>query len=248
MTILHFDELDSTNDELKRRLLSDNPPADRTVVITDHQTAGRGRSGHEWITSAGVAMTSSMLIYTGDLPVDTVPMLTILAAMAVSDSVEDLFPLYVSIKWPNDLLLSEKKFCGILCERIDEAVIIGIGVNLFPGSYPGDLFGQATCISEELDRETGIDKMFFCKKIWNNFLKFFDVFSSEKNLSFLLEKYNNKLINAGRRVKITEGNNTFEAEAYGIDKYGKLFIKNDKDEILCIGSGEVCVRGIDGYV
>ena len=248
MKIIHLDAVDSTNDELKRRLASDDPPEDRTVINAEHQSAGRGRSGHEWISAYGSALTGSMIIYTGDMPPDVVPMLTILSAVAVTDAVEEMFPLSVSIKWPNDLLLSEKKFCGILCERIDKTVIIGIGVNLFEGSYPDELSGHATCISGELAGAQAIDRLRLCELIWSRIDEYYERFALIRTLSFLMDRYNSKLINAGRRVRIMEAKSSFEAEASGIDETGRLIVKDDNGRLLFINSGEVSVRGIDGYV
>lgn len=248
MKIIQIDEIDSTNDELKRRIASGDAPRDRTVINAGHQSAGRGRSGHEWISAYGSALTGSMIIYTGDMPSDIAPMITILSAIAVAEACEAMLPLSVFIKWPNDLLLSEKKFCGILCERIDKTVIVGIGVNLFKGSYPDELSDRATCIYEELSGDNTFDKGRLCELIWSNVDRYYESFATVGNLSFLQKRYNARLINAGRRVRIMDAKGFFEADALGIDETGRLIIKDDNGGLSFINSGEVCVRGIDGYV
>lgn len=109
-------------------------PVPRTVVVADHQTAGRGRLDRSWSTPPGTALTFSLVLRPA-LPDRHWPLLPLAAALGVSDGIEALTGLRPELKWPNDLLLGGRKLCGILLERVpapggESVVIAGIGVNV----------------------------------------------------------------------------------------------------------------------
>ena len=127
-TVWHHDTIGSTNDEA-RRLAAEGAPHG-TVVHADEQTAGRGRLTHKWFSPPG-NLYISILLRTG-LPTSRTAELSFLAALAVADTVETLLPRQtrVMLKWPNDVLVSGAKIAGILLEQVDDATIMGIGVNV----------------------------------------------------------------------------------------------------------------------
>ena len=148
----YYESIDSTNDEIKRRL-SESEVSEGLVISAGMQTAGRGRSGHEWSSPPGSSVATSLLVHPVGVDSDAIPRITILAACAVAGYAGTLAGSRVGIKWPNDVMIGEKKVSGILVERIlagDEvSVIIGIGVNLSAGSYPPELLDRATSIEEQ---------------------------------------------------------------------------------------------------
>ncbi|HWM35372.1 MAG TPA: biotin--[acetyl-CoA-carboxylase] ligase [Pseudolysinimonas sp.] len=126
----------STNTELADLARADAMP-DFTVLVTDHQTAGRGRLDRTWVTPAGSALAISVLLVpragSGPLPVERFGWLTIAAGVAMTQAVSAVLPAAsVALKWPNDVLANGRKICGVLAELIPErgAVVIGAGVNL----------------------------------------------------------------------------------------------------------------------
>ncbi|WP_158927396.1 biotin--[acetyl-CoA-carboxylase] ligase [Acidisphaera sp. S103] len=127
-TVWHHDKIGSTNDEA-RRLAQEGAPHG-TVVHADEQTAGRGRMAHKWFSPAG-NLYISILLRTGE-PANRTAELSFLAALAVADTVEALLPRQTRamLKWPNDVLVSGAKIAGILLEQVDDAVIMGIGLNV----------------------------------------------------------------------------------------------------------------------
>jgi BirA family biotin operon repressor/biotin-[acetyl-CoA-carboxylase] ligase len=127
-TVWHHDKIGSTNDEA-RRLAHEGAPHG-TVVHADEQTAGRGRLSHKWFSPAG-NLYISILLRTGQ-PASRTMELSFLAALAVADTVEALLPRQTRamLKWPNDVLVSGAKIAGILLEQVDDAVIMGIGLNV----------------------------------------------------------------------------------------------------------------------
>src|ERR1700722_15821317 len=127
-TVWHHDQIGSTSDEA-RRMASEGAPHG-TVVHADEQTAGRGRLAHTWFSPPG-NLYVSILLRTGQ-PASRTAELSFLAALAVADTVEALLPRQTRamLKWPNDVLVSGAKIAGILLEQVDDATIIGIGLNV----------------------------------------------------------------------------------------------------------------------
>jgi BirA family biotin operon repressor/biotin-[acetyl-CoA-carboxylase] ligase len=116
-------------------------PADRRVVVVDHQTAGRGRLDRAWVTPAGTALTFSAVVDPG-LPDPRWPLLPLAAGLAVATAVRRA-GVQATLKWPNDVLVGERKLCGILVERVERPAgrplaVIGIGINtdLAPAELP----------------------------------------------------------------------------------------------------------------
>jgi BirA family biotin operon repressor/biotin-[acetyl-CoA-carboxylase] ligase len=126
--VLHLDTIGSTNDEARRLALEGAPHG--TAIHADEQTAGRGRLAHSWFSPPG-NLYLSVLLRTG-MPAARATQLSFLAALAVSDTVEALLPRQIRamVKWPNDVLVNGAKIAGILIEQVDDAVIIGIGLNV----------------------------------------------------------------------------------------------------------------------
>jgi BirA family transcriptional regulator, biotin operon repressor / biotin---[acetyl-CoA-carboxylase] ligase len=126
--VTHHQKIGSTNDEA-RRLAQEGAPHG-TVVHADEQTSGRGRLAHTWFSPPG-NLYLSILLRTGQ-PASRTSELSFLAAIAVADTVETLLPRQIRamLKWPNDVLVNGAKIAGILVEQVDQAIIMGIGLNV----------------------------------------------------------------------------------------------------------------------
>src|ERR1700744_3471109 len=127
-TVWNHDRIGSTNDEA-RRLAKEGAPHG-TVVHADEQTAGRGRMAHKWFSPPG-NLYVSILLRTGE-PAARTAELSFLAALAVADTAGARLPRQTRamLKWPNDVLVSGAKIAGILLEQVDDATIMGIGLNV----------------------------------------------------------------------------------------------------------------------
>ncbi len=135
------DELGSTNDRARELAGAGAPPL--TVVLAEKQSAGRGRSGAGWHSPAGRGLWMSTLLPLGE---GVPPYLPLLVGLAAARAVEALCPgLAVGLKWPNDVEVGGRKAGGVLCERADGAVVVGIGLNVRqrPGEFPEELAGRA---------------------------------------------------------------------------------------------------------
>ena len=143
--IMVFDDIDSTNDEAKR-MLEQETVDDGMYLIANHQTAGRGRQGHSFYSPADTGLYVSMVRTDHDvLHPATLSKLTLAAAVATAEAIEEAVGVSPKIKWVNDLYYRDRKVCGILTESVGwlddrpRAVVIGIGINCSTTLFPEDL-------------------------------------------------------------------------------------------------------------
>ncbi len=124
--VLHWQSLDSTNSYLLE--LADDPSHDGTVAVAEQQTAGRGQYGRTWWSRPGSSLLMSLLVFP---PYNSHPSALWIAwaAVAIANAIESCTGLSPTMKWPNDLLLSNRKVCGILLER-RRGIVVGVGLNL----------------------------------------------------------------------------------------------------------------------
>ena len=121
------------------------------VVVADHQTAGRGRLGRSWSAAPGTALLVSVLLRP-PLPVDEIPVVLMAAGLAGCDGVEEAAGFRPGLKWPNDLVIGDRKLAGLLTETTGGAepgVVLGLGINVSAAAYPAQLAGEATSCEEE---------------------------------------------------------------------------------------------------
>ncbi len=153
--IRYFPSIHSTN-TLAMQEADGGAPAGR-VYLADEQTAGRGRGAHAWHSAAGSGLYVSVLLRPAVAPADVL-WFSLAAGLAVHAAVQNVTALEPDIRWPNDLLLSGKKFCGILTELNAEVtrvrhMVIGIGINVHQPAFPAELSSLATSLAIETGRE-----------------------------------------------------------------------------------------------
>ena len=246
--IIYYKQLDSTNIEVSR--LAAQGAGHGTVVVAEEQTAGKGRSGRSWESSAGENIYMSILLRLDCKP-EKAPMLTLVMAYSVAQVIQTQGFSEVQIKWPNDLVLSGKKICGILTEMqlngsAIDSVVVGVGINVNTRKFPSDLEDKATSLYLESGRE--FEREFIVEHIAEEFEHAYQQFMEVQDLSFLQEPYNAMLVNAGKEVRVLEPGNEYMAYAQGINSGGELIVRTPNGEEKAIYAGEVSVRGIYGYV
>jgi biotin-[acetyl-CoA-carboxylase] ligase BirA-like protein len=157
--IRFFQTLDSTNDQAWRWFENGAPHA--ALVIADEQSAGRGRHDRHWVTIAGSGLAFSLVLLSPPLKPGIVPRITGLGALATCQALRNLYSLPALVKWPNDILLDQRKTGGVLVElrwngEDLAAVVIGIGINIAPQSLKLDIINggslnlPATCVENVL--------------------------------------------------------------------------------------------------
>ena len=163
MSILEYEELDSTNDEAKRlvraALAETAKPVGLygAVVTARRQTAGKGRLGKGFVSPSGDSVYASFILEPPERPAEQ--RLTAFAAVAVCEAIEKTTSYKTYIKWINDIIVDGKKVCGILAESIPRAVILGIGVNINLGAE--DLPPELRDTAGSIHMDAGTRTLFF---------------------------------------------------------------------------------------
>lgn len=238
-TILRFDSLDSTNNEaISQAKLG---AEEGFTVTAREQTAGRGRHGRNWVSPKDAGLFFSFILRPSLEP-QFLPLITLLAAVAVHDALENLYGFDCDIKWVNDLHVKGKKICGILSETVETfkglAVIVGIGINLKSSNFPPEIAETATSIEQEIgelpDREILLENL-------TRFLSYFgDIFYGENGAENIRQEWIRRSSYAyGKRVRARLENELVEGETCGIEENGALRIKLENGGIRTIHAGEI---------
>lgn len=245
--LIFFDETGSTNDEIKKR--AEKGAEEGLLIVADRQTKGKGRRGRSWDSFGGVNIAMSCLLRPGFSP-DTAPMLTIVMAISVMQGIEEMTGIKAHIKWPNDIVVNGKKCVGILTEMSAEPdyihyVVIGTGINVNTESFPAEISDMATSLHMEGGKIYSRSKL--AAAVINAFEKNYDLFMESGNLVAFRDLYNERCINAEKRVRVMDPKGSYEALAKGINEKGELEVVTDDGENINVYAGEVSVRGLYGY-
>lgn len=226
---LHFEEIDSTNSYLKNTYaLLDN----FTFVSTDYQNKGKGRNDRIWESNKGSNLMFSFLIKDPKL-INISTWLSLMSAVEVARLLENYKIKNVFIKWPNDVLVNDKKICGILLEgQLPNYVVIGIGLNVNQKDFPSNLRRPATSIINELNKEIDLEEL--KDKLFPNIVNHFINFDKDNYLSYFKE--HNYLLS--KRVKVSINQQIFIGEVIGIDDNFNIQIVCN-DMLLHVDSGEL---------
>ena len=244
---VHFArETDSTNLWIKR--LAKEGASEGTLALAEFQSAGRGRLGRSWEVPEGTSVMMSILLRPKFEP-QYAPTLTLVMGMAVANAVKSL-GFDVSIKWPNDVVVSHKKICGILTEmgvrdgKIDYAVI-GVGINVNIKEFPEEMVDKATSLYLESGKE--FDRSQIPGLVMEAFEKYYEKFAATCDLSGLKEEYESILAIYNQPVRVL-AKEPYEGVARGITDGGELLVEKTDGTIVAVSAGEVSVRGLYSYV
>lgn len=243
LTVRVFEEIDSTNNEAKRRS-GENREAS-VLYVTDCQTAGRGRRGHDFYSPKG-----SGLYFTLSYPLcgftASIQLLTCAAAVAVCEGISVLSEQQPTVKWVNDIFIDGRKVAGILAELVTDAdnrptaVIVGIGINLTTDHFPAEFAAKSGSVGD-------IDPNRLCAEIADRITDMVDLLKnnsySELNSSFnsILEKYKKLNFVLGREIAYTDRDGAHTALAVDIDADGSLII-DENGVRKALNSGEISVQ------
>ena len=209
--------------------------------MADEQTAGRGRYGRTWISKKGDGLYFSVILRP-QLPAGFLPLITLMASVAVSDTLAELYDLKPDIKWPNDVLINERKISGILAESTETAkglaVILGIGINLTPLISAEALVQTATSIEEEsghaVDRDRLIDSLVKCLSY------FYSVLQKAEGPKKILDHWATRSSYfEGKDVCVTLEDESFVGTTQGLEPNGGLRVIAESGELRIIQAGDV---------
>lgn len=237
--LILLEEIDSTNEYLK--VLARNGACEKTVVVAQTQTKGKGTKNRTFISEKG-GVYLSLLVKPSLIGFDATAV-TPMTAVAVSDAIGQISGKNTQIKWVNDIYLNGKKVCGILCESVMDSsckspyIIVGIGVNLFKpkGDFAPEIRQIATSVFEEVNTEITED---FIAKLID---LFFFYYADLANKTFL-QKYRERNLVIGKEINILTSDNYQKATALEIDDDCRLVaLLSDKSKVV-LSSGEVTIR------
>ncbi len=230
-----YSETDSTN--LQAMALGRNGAAVPQLVVADAQTAGRGRRGRPWESTPGLGLYFSLLIKP-ELPLAQAPLLTLATGLAVQQALNQLEIKSVMIKWPNDILISGKKICGILSEVESQGsqllfVVLGIGLNVHQQvqDFSKELKDTAGSLSQvcaqELKRETLLEK------ILHQLFKEIKALESGK-ISDLIKRWENHSGFIGKTISVQQSDGTVIGEVLGLNDSGHLLLKTEAGKTITL--------------
>ncbi|MFC1908444.1 biotin--[acetyl-CoA-carboxylase] ligase [Chloroflexota bacterium] len=235
--VIYYPRLASTMDMARQE--AQKGTAAGTVIITDEQTAGKGRLMRRWYTLKG-NIALSIVLYPDR---QFLSYLVMLASLAVVSSIETVTGLKTQIKWPNDVLVNGKKVCGILTEssvvgnEVAYAIVgIGINVNLKLDDYP-ELQSTATSLVNELGEE--VSRLGLIRCLLMEFERWYLALSAGDSVYL---EWRERLVTLGRKVKVTSGNNILEGVAESVAADGSLQLRQRDGSLTTIVAGDVTLR------
>lgn len=249
--VVCLDTVDSTNSEVKRRAA--NGAVEGLAVISDEQTAGRGRRGNAFQSLKGKGLFCSVLLRP-QVALDALSQLTAWTAVAVCRAIEACCGLTCGIKWTNDIILDGKKLCGILTELEFEAesaaavaVVVGVGVNVgqTEADFGSDLSPIATSLTQALGRP--VRRAELAVHLLTALDEMYAAFPQGKN-EYLAE-YRRRCVTTGHEVALVRPDGSREpAFAREVDDDFALVCRLPDGSTRTVTAGEVSVRGLLGYV
>jgi BirA family biotin operon repressor/biotin-[acetyl-CoA-carboxylase] ligase len=214
------------------------------VVLAEAQTAGRGRLDRAWHSVPESGLYLSIVLRPKIAP-SAAPLMTLLAAVAVHDAIENVGGVSVDIKWPNDLLVDGKKVCGILAQlRADtdrvHALVVGIGVNVNHAAFPDDLAQRATSLMLASGRAQS--RLEILVEILGEFERRLDVYAKEGPSSIIDAWMERSPFANGHRIRIDDGFRAVEGVTRGLNRFGGLRIEGPAGVIEDFYSGDICAQ------
>ena len=238
-----YKEVSSTNTVAK--FLSMNDVENGTVIISEKQTNAKGRSGKSWESPLGGVWLS--IILRPNVDHSKLPLITLATGVAVAKTLEKVGVENPEIKWPNDIIIHDKKVCGILTEAIAkfntiENVIVGVGIdaNLDPSEFPKELQDGTTTLKKELGREG--NENLLIRIFLEEFEKISEQFDHD-GYEDILKEWRKRSYTIGKIVEVRKPFNTaYDAYVAGIGKEGALIVEKIDGTLEKVISGECIIK------
>lgn len=239
---VYFKELEST--QQKAHLLAKDGAEHGTVILTNDQTKGKGRLGRTWYAEKGKGIWLSMILRPS-FGYQLAPTITLVTALSIVETLEKLYGIKASIKWPNDVFIDGKKCAGILTEIHGEQdqihyLIIGIGINTHKMEFVSRSEIEKIVISlEEKINQTPKRNELIIKLLEifeNNFERFV-----KEGFNPFFPLYNERLYGKGRKITVNQFAQRIEGTIIEVDPQGYLLLETDDRKIIKITSGDIQV-------
>ena len=231
-----FDSIDSTNKHLKSQINEKNYG---TIVISNEQTNGYGKSNREFLSNKDIGIYMSILINPNCLIEESLK-ITILTSVAVLSAIKSVYNLDVKLKWVNDIILNDLKVGGILCEsqinlnnNIIDNMIVGIGINVKNFEFPPSLKNIATSIENNTNIKISRNELI------SEIINFFDLYFIDNKNYLDLYKENSYVL--GKDITVIQNDRQFFAKAIDIEDNGTLIVQ-EQEKIIKLISSDISIR------
>jgi BirA family biotin operon repressor/biotin-[acetyl-CoA-carboxylase] ligase len=235
--IHHYFRIGSTN--LTAMNAAGADAAEGSVYVAEEQTAGRGRGGHAWHSARSTGIYCSAILRPLLAPADVL-LLSLAAGLAVRDAVEQVTGLRPDLRWPNDLLLGGKKFCGILIEMNAEATrvryaVVGVGMNVNQETFPTSIETLATSLRLETGRTCSRVELAaaLLKSLDREYRRLGD-HAAREEMRRRFEQHSSSA--RGRRVRVEEDGG-YEGITEGLDERGFLRVRTESGLRVVLSGG-----------
>jgi len=235
--IVYYSVLDSTMEAARREALWGTEAG--TVILTDEQNAAHGRFQRPWLSPKGCLALSVILRPN----IEYLPTIVMLVSLAVTYSIQVITGLQPQIKWPNDVLINEKKVCGILIENdirknsLRHMIVgIGINVNLHLPDYP-EISAIATSLSDQLGKE--VSRLDLVRQL---LVEMDRLYLSLPHTDFIFDQWKKHLVTLGQTVRVNFGNTVSIGVAESVNKDGSLMFRRKDGILVKIVAGEVSLH------
>ena len=239
-TIHHFGTLDSTNAQAYQLALDGAEEGE--VVISESQEKGKGRLGRQWFSPPFLNLYLSVILRP-KIPPHQASLITLMAAVATADAIRQFSGLLPLIKWPNDILLRDRKVAGLLNEihsEIDRIhfVILGIGVNLNTDEsmFSKEIRAAATSLMIEMGQT--ISRKVFLQVLLQELERWYSIFINEGS-AVILKAWRSRAHIKGRRVNVTSFGETLAGVAIDVDSDGALILETEEGKRRRVVAGDV---------
>lgn len=239
---IYYPEVDSTN--IRARELAAQGYPEGTVVAAEAQTSGKGRRGRSWFSPAGQGLYFSVILRPR-VPLRDISKVSLVAGLAVAETMEAELNLKPVIKWPNDILINNRKVAGILAEAVTdmdsvEYIVLGMGLNINNQmqDFPSDLQVRATSALAECG--TVISRARILQTLLKRLEYHYSLFTGN-DFRQVLDKIKSRSIVIGREVRLDTVNGYIIGQAIDIDDNGFLLVRDREGATHTIMSGEITV-------
>ena len=228
----YFFAIDTTMREAASLAAAGSPSG--TAVIAEEQTAGQGRHGHRWHSEKAQGLYVSIVLRP-DLKQGSAPTLTMALGLATAEAISSLTGLTCDLRWPNDVMIGDKKAAGILTQLTESAAIAGIGINVNHERFPAELAQEATSLRLESSREQPRERLLI------ELLPAVDRYTAllaERGPDPILDLFSRRSsYSSGKRVVVRQGDSVLVGTTAGLNGSGFLVVRKDdgSDEIVLAG-------------
>ena len=237
--ILVFESVSSTQDVAKELLREG--ASEGTVVLAETQTKGRGRLGRNWVSPPGVGILASLILHPRfpNLTLQSgLTAISLTCSVAIADAIRRVTGLRSFVKWPNDVLLHQKKVAGILVEMVGESIVVGIGVNVNHEQFPEFLRDSATSLMIESGKE--VSRIALIRESLHQ-LESYYILLKEKGFAPVIKKMRDISAVLGKQVVASFNGKEFAGQAVDVDMDGALLIRLDSGFQVRVVAGEVSI-------